>query len=98
MLCAKERFQLNDEINNLLGRLIDKEIDFTVVHHVEGTHLRSTGVLREVTDDLMKIEIEYRKHWWSRYKKGLYVCNRKTCSLLSLFIYKPEKNMIKGGK
>lgn len=81
---------MDDEINKLLRNLVGKEIDFTVVHHVEGEHLRSSGILKEVTEGLIKIEIEFKRHWWSRTEKGLYVCNRKTCSLLSIFIYDPE--------
>lgn len=77
---------MNEDFESYLRSLIGKKIDITIVHHVEGQHLRTTGVLCEVTDEMIKIEIEYREHWWQRYRKGLYVCNRKTNSLLSIFV------------
>ena len=76
-----------EQIEDILRKSIGKQVDLTIVHHVEGQRLRTTGKLVDVTEDVIKLEIEWRQHRWSlRKKKGVYVCNRKSTSLLSLFI------------
>lgn len=81
----------SEELDNLLKASIGKIVDITIVHHVEGHHLRTTGKLLEVTDQIIKLEIKYKNHFYSlKEKKMTYVCNRKMCSLLSLTIEENE--------
>lgn len=75
---------LEEPLDRELKALVGKEIDITVVHHLEGQHVRTTGKLLEVNDALIKIELEYKDHFWSRSKKGIYICNRKATSILSI--------------
>ena len=76
-----------NDIEKELEAAVDKIVDLTIVHHVEGVRRITTGKLLEVTDSLIKMELEYKKHWWSlKTYKGLYICNRKASSILSLFV------------
>lgn len=83
---------MDEELNKFLKELVDKEIDIVIIHHVEGIHLRTGGILKEVTEDLIKLEVEWRYRWWQKKRKGLYVVNRKTCSILSIFVASLPKN------
>lgn len=75
------------EFNDLLKKAIGNQIDITVIHHVEGRSLITTGKLIEVTEDYLAIEILYRDHFWSRKIRHVYYLNRNSCSLLSLVVH-----------
>ena len=78
------------DIEEVLQSLKGKEIDLTIVHHVEGMKRSTTGKLLEVTENMIQMELEYKDHWFSRKtKKCIYTCNRNTCSLLSIVELNP---------
>ena len=79
------------ELDSVLKTMLGKEIDIVIVHHVEGRHLRTTGILKRFDEHIIELEIEYKDHWFNRKRKGLYVVNRKASSILSLFSWKVEK-------
>lgn len=74
-------------IDDVLKQAKGKEIDLTIVHHLESISLRTTGKLVDFNEDLIEMELQYRKRWFSRKKKAAYVVSRKTCSLLSIVIW-----------
>lgn len=78
---------MGEPFDDLLQSYMGKEIDITVVHHVEGVKRTTTGILKEVTPDYLKLILEYKPHRWSlRYKKATYILNRKSCSFLSIVV------------
>lgn len=78
------------ELNKILENLINRKIEITIVHHVEGTHLRTVGILKEITPEIIRIEIDWKEHWYSKKSYGDYIVNRKTSSIMSLFIHQKE--------
>ena len=73
-------------IQQVLEEAKGKEIDLVIVHHVEGQHLRTTGKLLDLNEEIIQLELEFREHWYSRKKKAVYTVNRKACSLLSVVV------------
>lgn len=70
-----------------LREALNKVIDLTIVHHVEGITRITTGKLIEVTQGLIKLELEWKEHFWSRRtSKAVYICNRKASSVLSICV------------
>ena len=73
------------EFDKILKRNLNKEIELTIVHHIEARHLVTSGKLVHYDDDVITLEIQWRNHFWNRYKrKALYICNRKASSILSI--------------
>jgi len=73
------------EFDEILKRLLGKQIEITIVHHIEGRHLRTGGVLKAFDDNTIQMEIEYKDSRFGKKHKGLYVVNRKASSILSVF-------------
>lgn len=74
------------EFDDILRRNVGKEIDITIVHHVEGRSLRTTGKLVHFNDYIIELELTWKEHFYSIFsKKGRYICNRKASSILSIF-------------
>jgi len=73
------------EFDKILKRNLQKDIDLSIVHHINGRVLVTTGKLLYYDDDIITLEIQWRKHFWHGYKrKAVYVCNRKASSILSI--------------
>ena len=73
-----------NRIDEILKSLIGKEVDIHYVHTLEGRRMGTMGKLLEVNEEVIRIEIEYKDHFWSKRKTDIYTMNRKSCSLLSV--------------
>ena len=75
------------DIEELLIEALGKEVDLTIVHHVEGLKRSTTGILKTFNENLIVLEMEWKNHWFSRKTENcLYYLNRKSCSILSVVI------------
>lgn len=82
-----------EAIEKELRNALNKIIDITIVHHVEGITRITTGTLLEVTDELIRMKLEWKRHFWSRTNDtAVYICNRKAASILSLCVRETETN------
>ena len=74
------------QLDKILKDAKGKQIEIIAVHHVYG-NIRASGILREITEDIITIEMEYRiKRLSLRKTPFKFLLNRNAASILSVSI------------